>query len=148
MTEPLPAVAELLPHTGSAILVDELRAETADGVIAIARIGRAHALFAPQQHGVPSWVGIELMAQAIALHAGLLARRGSGRPRVGYLLGTRRYAPSVANFARGLELEIRAERSYLDDSGLGAYDCSIVSNGSALASATLTVFQTEEEVGR
>ncbi|MGH8377360.1 MAG: 3-hydroxylacyl-ACP dehydratase [Gammaproteobacteria bacterium] len=146
MTESLPAVTELLPHTGRAILIDELRAETAQGVIAAARISRGHAFFSPQQRGVPSWVGIELMAQAIALHAGLLARRGNGRPRVGYLLGTRRYAPSVASFPEGSELEIRVERSYLDDSGLGAYDCSIVSNGSALASATLTVFQTEEEV--
>lgn len=148
MTEPLPAVAELLPLTGSAILVDEILAETAHGVIAAAHISRAHPFFSAEQSGVPSWVGIELMAQTIGLHAGLEARRENLPPRVGYLLGTRRYAPVVPCFPRDAELEIRAERLYLDASGLGAYDCTIVSAGEVLVNATVTVFQTEGEASR
>ncbi len=147
MAEALPAVAELLPLAGSAILLDELRAETAHGVIAAARIGRSHLFFSVEQRGVPSWVGIELMAQTIGLHAGLVARRENRPPQVGYLLGTRRYAPETSWFPEGASLEIRVERLYLDDSGLGAYDCTIVSDGALLAHATITVFQTAAEVG-
>ena len=146
MAEALPTVAELLPLAGSSILLDELRAETAHGVIAAARIGRSHLFFSVEQRGVPSWVGIELMAQTIGLHAGLVARRENRPPQVGYLLGTRRYAPETPHFSDGAQLEIRAERLYLDASGLGAYDCTIVSNGSVLAHATITVFQTAAEV--
>ncbi len=144
----LPAVAELLPLSGSAILVDKILAETAEGVIAAARMLRAHPFFSAEQSGVPSWVGVELMAQTIGLHAGLAARRDNRPPRVGYLLGTRRYAPSVPYFSAGSLLEIHVERLYLDASGLGAYDCSIVSAGEVLVNATVTVFQTEGEVSR
>ena len=48
--------------------------------------------------GVPVWVGIELMAQAIAAHAGLGARREQKPPRAGMLLGTRRFEASAAYF--------------------------------------------------
>jgi predicted hotdog family 3-hydroxylacyl-ACP dehydratase len=92
-------------------------------------------------------VGIELMAQAISLHAGLLGLRESKSPRVGYLLGARSYVPTVACFPLGAELEVRAERLYLDASGLGAYDCTILDGKQVLANATITVFQTEEEIG-
>lgn len=144
----LPAVAELLPLSGSAILVDKILAETAEGVITAARMLRAHPFFSAEQSGVPSWVGIELMAQTIGLHAGLAARRENRPPRVGYLLGTRRYAPVVPCFPEGSLLEIHAERLYLDTSGLGAYECSIVSAGEVLVNATVTVFQTEGETSR
>lgn len=146
MIKTFPPVAELLPHAGRAILVDELRTETAHGVVAAARIRRTHPWFSAELCGVPNWVGIELMAQTIALHAGLVARRAHDRPRVGYLLGTRRYTAAVPSFAEGAELEIRVERLYLDDSGLGAYDCAITNDGARLASATLTVFQAKQEV--
>ncbi|MGH8378685.1 MAG: hotdog family protein, partial [Gammaproteobacteria bacterium] len=63
MAESFPAVSELLPLAGSAVLIDEVRTETEHGVIAAARISRAHRFFSTQQQGVPSWVGIELMAQ-------------------------------------------------------------------------------------
>ena len=148
MIETLPAVTELLPLAGSAILVDEILAETANGVIAGAHISSAHPFFSREHAGVPSWVGIELMAQTIGLHAGLMARRESRPPRVGYLLGTRHYAPAVPCFANGAVLEIRAEQLYQDASGLGAYNCTIASAGEVLVCATVSVFQTEGEVSR
>jgi len=139
-------VAELLPHAGRAILLDVLHSETPQGVIAAARISRSHPFFSAELNGVPSWVGIELMAQAIALHAGLLVRRENEAPRVGYLLGARSYIPTLACFPEGAELEVRAERVYLDDSGLGAYDCTILMGGEQVAKTTITVFHTGKEL--
>lgn len=148
MTEPLPSVTELLPLGDNAILVDEILAETEHGVVAAARISSAHPFFSIEQSGVPSWVGIELMAQTIGLHAGMEARREGRPPRIGYLLGTRRYAPVVPSFSEGVFLEIRAQRLYLDASGLGAYDCSIVSAGEVLVNSTVTVFQTDGDLSQ
>lgn len=145
MSGRLPPVAELLPHTGRAILLDELLEETAHGVVVAAHVTERHPFYSAECRGVPAWVGVELMAQAIAVHAGLIGRRDGHRPYVGYLLGTRRYHPAVTEFALGSRLHIAAERLYLEPSGLGAYDCSIESAGKILVKAPVTVFQTTEE---
>jgi predicted hotdog family 3-hydroxylacyl-ACP dehydratase len=141
------AIAQLLPHAGRAILLDELEAETAQGVIAVAHIQRSHPFFSAELNGVPSWVGIELMAQAIALHAGLLGRRGNEAPRAGYLLGARSYVPTLAYFPAGARLEVRAECVYVDASGLGAYDCSIHIGQEQVVKSAITVFHTEKAPG-
>lgn len=148
MNDRLPPVATLLPHSGRAVLLDELLAETAHGVVAAAHIDARHPYYSAESGGVPSWVGIELMAQAIAVHAGLIGRREGHAPYVGYLLGTRRYLPAVTAFPAGSRLSIAAERLYLEPSGIGAYDCSISDNGRLLIQASLTVFQTREETHR
>jgi predicted hotdog family 3-hydroxylacyl-ACP dehydratase len=148
MIEPLPAVTDLLPLAGKAILVDKILAETSHGVVAAAHISGTHPFFSAEHSGVPSWVGVELMAQTIGLHVGLVARRENRPPRVGYLLGTRHYAPAIACFPSGAELEIRAEQLYQDTSGLGAYNCTIVCAGEVVVNATITVFQSPGEESR
>lgn len=148
MAEAARAIAELLPHAGRAIFLDAITGETAHGVIATTRIRPSHPFFSTQLRGVPSWVGIELMAQTISLHAGLQVCREDQAPRAGYLLGARHYLSAIPSFREGLELEIRAERLYLDTSGLGAYDCTILIGTEVVATATITVFQTQQEVAR
>jgi predicted hotdog family 3-hydroxylacyl-ACP dehydratase len=135
-------VAELLPISGPAILLDKIVSENEKGVTTrVGEITSAHPYYSIELHGVPSWVGIEFMAQSIGLHAGLSARRENRPPRVGYLLGTRRYVPRVPVFEQGLELMISAEQLYSDVTGLGAYACTIEGSGRTLAAATIIVFQ-------
>jgi len=144
----LPPVAELLPHSGRAMLLDAVLEETPHGVVVSASVDRRHPYYSAECGGVPNWVGIELMAQAIAAHAGLLGLRDGHAPYVGYLLGTRRYRAEVTAFVPGKPLRIAVERLYLEPSGLGAYDCSITSEGRLLVQASVTVFQTNEEMHR
>ncbi|MHB1544779.1 MAG: ApeP family dehydratase [Gammaproteobacteria bacterium] len=134
-------ISELLPLSGRAILLNKILTEDAKGVTTLAYITKVHPFYSIELGGVPSWVGIELMAQTIGLHAGLVARRENRSPRVGYLLGTRRYIPAVLAFEEGMELEVSAEQLYSDASGLGAYDCAIASSGNVLVNATVIVFQ-------
>ena len=145
MSKPLPEITELLPHRGSAILVDKILAETAGGVITTVHIDRSHIFYSIEQSGVPSWVGIEFMAQTIGLHAGLSALRTNEPPRIGYLLGTRRYVPVVPCFPDGANLKISVDQLYWDVSGLGAYDCTIVSEGCLWAHSKIIVFQAGKE---
>ena len=109
------------------------------GIVARVRVP-AGGLFADAD-GVPSWVGIEYMAQAVAAWSGARARAGGGSPRIGYLLGSRRYEATVATFAIGAELQVSAQCELLGDNGLGMFDCRIAQDGRVLASGRLSVFE-------
>ena len=56
--------------------------------------------------GVPGWIGVEYMAQAVAAHAGAHARLAGNPPAIGFLLGTRSYECSVSQFSLGETLTV------------------------------------------
>ncbi|MGH8278861.1 MAG: hypothetical protein ACRETQ_04760 [Gammaproteobacteria bacterium] len=143
MNMEFPPVAELLPHRGRAVLIDSILENSAGRIRAGAQITGAHPLFVPGC-GVPSWAGIELMAQAIAAHAGLEGRRSKLPPRMGMLLGTRRYQMASAWFPEGARLEIVAEREFGESGGVGACACRILCHGQTLATATIIVIEISE----
>jgi len=137
----LPDIKTLVPHTGTMSLLDSLVAVDAETLSARVAIG-PDTLFCTGG-AVGAWVGVEYMAQAVAAHAGHQARQRGEPVRVGFLLGTRRYACAVPAFAVGSVLTIRVQRALQGDNGLGAYECRIEdgASGAELASATITVFQ-------
>lgn len=143
MNEVFPSAAELLPHQGRAVLIDEVLMDSENSIRVTARITREHPFFVTG-HGVPNWVGIELMAQAIAAHAGLSARRSQQPPRVGMLLGTRSYHTETLYFRDGALLEILAKQEYGDTGSIAACACTILCDGLMLAQATLIII----EIGR
>lgn len=141
MNYPLPT--QLLPHTDRAVLLDEIVHDTDDGVEAAALITAAHPFFVAG-HGVPVWVGIELMAQAIAAHAGLAGQRAGRGPRRGMLLGTRHYQGYVPWFAEGSRLSIHANREFGNNGSLAACECRIACAGDTLAEATIVIIEEED----
>jgi predicted hotdog family 3-hydroxylacyl-ACP dehydratase len=94
-----------------------------------------------EEGAMPCWIGIELMAQAIAAHVGLVARSHRRPPKAGVLLGTRQYRATQARFAAGRELMVSARLTYRDASGLGAYDSTISLNGAEVATASVNVYE-------
>lgn len=137
----LPAIRDVVPHSGEMVLLDRLLAVDDETLCAEVRI-ESSTLFC-EAHGVGSWVGIEYMAQAIAAHAGYLATIKGEPVKVGFLLGSRRYEASVPLFALGSVLHIHVLRAMQGDNGLGAFECRIEdsTSGTVLANATVTVFQ-------
>ena len=144
MSEVSPSAAELLPHQGRAVLIDTVLEDTEDSIRVSARVTAANPYFVPGL-GVPVWVGIELMAQAIAAHAGLGSRREQRPPRAGMLLGTRRFETGAAYFREGSELEICAQRDFGDDGGLAACACTILCGDEVLAKATIIIVEIGQE---
>ncbi|MFV0662585.1 hypothetical protein [Denitromonas sp.] len=140
---PFPPPAELLPHRPPNLLIDRVCDCTEDRVV-------AHATIAPGQWysnadgSMPAWIGIELMAQAIAAFVGLEGRRCGRPPKIGYLLGTRAYRCTRADFPAGIGIEIKADLVFRDDSGLGAFDCTLALDGQPIADATLKVYETPD----
>lgn len=136
-----PAPSQLLPHAGRAVWIDAVIDNTANGITASKTITSAHPCFVAGR-GVPAWAGIEIMAQAFAVHASLSHTDDThGTPRRGMLLGTRRYRSHVAWFAEGAELIIHAARSFGHDGGMAACDCRIECDGKIVAESTIIILE-------
>lgn len=121
-------LAELLPHAGNMILLDSIESWDEESIVALARVG-ADELFAGPDGSWPAWLGIELMAQAVAAYAGLRAKSSGGQVQLGFLLGTRKFDCNVAQFPADTLLRIQARRSLEDDNGMGVFECSMQAAG-------------------
>jgi predicted hotdog family 3-hydroxylacyl-ACP dehydratase len=134
-------ISELVPHSGQMVLLDRVVQSEGETLTAEVVIG-AHSLFCGAD-GVPSWVGVEYMAQAIAAHAGYGAKLRGETPQVGFLLGSRRYDAQVPLFGIGSRLQVHVQCELHGENGLGAFACRIEDgdSGALLAQATITVFQ-------
>jgi len=131
-------LAELLPHAGDMILLDELLACDDDRVHA--QLVVKPCLLSDADGHLPAFFGLELMAQSVAAWAGLRAKRAGMPVELGFLLGTRRYQCNVPYFPNGSELHIHGCCSLEDASGLGVFACTLT--GSSIhAEARLNVFR-------
>lgn len=140
---PLPPIEDILPHRGSMLLLD--RVIDADAENAWAEYTpRREAWYADPNGNMPAWIGIELMAQAVAAQVSLLKRREGLPLKLGALLGTRRYTSTCSVFLADTPLRIHAKMILCDATGLGAYECHIDSQGELLASASLKVFEPDD----
>ena len=81
-------ITELLPHEAPMIFIDGLI--SADDEYATAHVTLNKDHFAAVYGEVPSYVGIELMAQTVAAWAGYHERIAGRDVKVGFLLGARR----------------------------------------------------------
>ena len=135
-------IEQLVPHRGRMGMLASAFAGEGDRLRAELTISAADIFFDSQGpgSGVGAWVGIEYMAQAVAAWAGSQARREGRAPKIGFLLGSRRYQSSRSAFALGERLIIHVQREFQADNGLGQFDCRIEIAGETVASAHLTVF--------
>ncbi|NWD50940.1 ApeP family dehydratase [Pseudomonas gingeri] len=132
-------LAELLPHAGDMILIDQVLAFDEEQIHTRLTV-RPGGLFSRDDGSLPAWVGIELMAQSVAAYAGCRAR-GAGQPvELGFLLGTRKFECNVEHFPAGSELSIHAQRSLEDDNGMGVFECHLT-GPDIHATARLNVFR-------
>jgi predicted hotdog family 3-hydroxylacyl-ACP dehydratase len=132
-------VAELVPHAGDMILIDEVLAFGADH-IDTRLVVRPGGLFSEADGSLPASVGIELMAQSVAAFAGCHAREQGLPVELGFLLGTRNFSCNVDRFPAGSTLLIHANRSLQDDNGMCVFECRLEGSG-ILVEARLNVFQ-------
>jgi len=117
-------LAQVMPHQGHMLLLDELLDCNAEQVSCALTI-RRESLFCDGVNGVPGWVGIEYMAQTACAYAGALDVIAGSAPRICLLLGSRRYECDVPFFALGSRLRVVATLELLDDNDLAVFDCAI-----------------------
>jgi len=136
---PSRAMDAWVPHRGPLSLLDGVEHCDDLGIEARVRVP-VDGMFVGDD-GAPAWVGIEYMAQAVAAWSGARARAAGGAPKIGYLLGSRRYEAAVPVFPVGAELRVLAQCELMGDNGLGMFDCRIEHGGRVLASGRLSVFE-------
>jgi predicted hotdog family 3-hydroxylacyl-ACP dehydratase len=140
-TPAIAAIDTLLPHAAPMILLDRVLEVCAEELLAEVEI-RPDSLF-HSGTGVGAWVGIEYMAQAIAAWAGYHARERGEEVKIGFLLGSRRYACALPEFATGMRLGVSVKLLLQAENGLGSFDCAItdLQTQQELAQASVSVFQ-------
>jgi predicted hotdog family 3-hydroxylacyl-ACP dehydratase len=131
--------AQTLPHRPPMLLIDEILDYEAESVRCLVRITRDSLYCA--DGGVPAWVGLEYMAQAMGVYSGIELLQKGEAPRIGFLLGTRRYESAVPAFAIGAQLEVSARVTLWEEDNLYAFDCAIVESGRKLAWGEIKAFR-------
>ncbi len=135
-----PRLPSWLPHRPPALLLEGVAQAHAQGGTALARVDPG-AWYADADGAMPGWVGLELMAQAVAACRGRSLAEAGAPPRGGYLVGVREYRCQVPAFPAGAALEVRARLDLEDPGGLRRFRCEILMAGALLAGATLTLLE-------
>jgi predicted hotdog family 3-hydroxylacyl-ACP dehydratase len=132
------SLEEVMPHRRPSLLLDRIGAVSADS--AVVHVDIRPGIPFSDSRGIPTYVGLEYMAQACSVWAGLRARQAGEAPRVGFLLGTRDFGAEISYFPFGVSLEVVAEVEY-QDGDMGVFRCSIRIGGETLATAHISVYQ-------
>lgn len=144
-------LVDIMPHRGRMLLLDGLESYDAEnGVLKACFTVRAdNVFFDVSIGGLPSWISIELMAQASAACAGAydLAESPGQPPRPGLLLGSRKVAMPRAVYPLGESFTVTAAEAFHDDES-GAFECEIRdSSGELAASCVLTAYRPPDFIG-
>ena len=102
---------------------------------------RQPSIFANADGCIPAWLGIEYMAQAIAVFAGIRAKQNNQPIRLGFLLGSRKYNALCSHFEANSQLLVKVTRIYMDDDNLVLFDCTISDGENTLATADVKAIQ-------
>lgn len=121
------SIAQVLPHDGRMLLLEELLEHSDDGIVTAVTI-RPDTVLCDGAHGVPAWVGMEYMAQAACAYSGVFEVRAGHAPKIGLLLGTRHYRSHVGYFPIGARLIVSAQVVMRDDADLAVFQCRIVND--------------------
>tara|TARA_R110001583_G_scaffold195458_1_gene373856 strand:- start:28915 stop:29379 length:465 start_codon:yes stop_codon:yes gene_type:complete len=138
-----PPVATLVPHAAPMLLIDRILSANDDGMTAEVTIG-LDSLFYHHETGVPGYVGIEYIAQTVSAYSGWRARKTSPengeKPKIGYLLGTRKMTITSDGFQLGDRLEI-AILNIFEDGEMAVFDGTVCCNQQVIVSARVNVYQ-------
>lgn len=115
-----------IPHRAPMLLLDELVEVKDNGCVATLTI-REDLPFM-QDEGLPSWVGIEIMAQTISMYGGIQERTKGNTPKLGFLLGSKKFDMGQDFFAVGEQLRIEITLQFLNRHQIGMFDCAIVTD--------------------
>lgn len=130
-------------HRAPMLFLDRLTAIGPDFAECEWEVREDFALVVPG-HGVPSYAGIEYMAQCVAVHSGARAQLRGHEPPVGLLLGTRNYECSVPYFEVGGRFRTFCQEQVRDSQGMGSFRCRIAAQDTVIAEASLAVFETPD----
>ncbi|RCS57495.1 hypothetical protein DU000_08585 [Parvibium lacunae] len=117
--------------------------------IEIAAHVQEHAWYLNRAGEMPSWIALEMMAQAAAAYSGLerwLDGQTDQSSRVGMLLGTRELSLLKPTVAINSELRVIAHQTYRDSAGMGAIQGELWHGDAQIATALLKVYELPADI--
>lgn len=137
-------VSSLVPHSPPMVLIDAVLDYSDRHLTAAVDIRERSMFFDAALGGVPAWVGVEYMAQAISAWAGVQALQQGEPIRPGFLLGSRRLKLPEKVLNAGRRYTVMVEQLFRDDSGLASFDCRITHDGVLCVEARVNVFEVDD----
>lgn len=134
--------AEFVKHREPMLLLDTVVGCEEERTVCEWRVDPDDSFVEPGR-GVPAYVGVEFMAQCVAVHAGARARVVGLGPPLGFLLGTRHFMTSVTHFEVGETYRATCDELIRDASGMGSYECSVLHGNTIVATARIAVLEKE-----
>jgi len=133
------ALNDLVPHRAPMRFLDRMISVGETEAVAETFVRADNPLFVAGR-GLPAYAGLEMMAQAIAAIDGMKRKANGLPPKIGFLLGCRRYSVSCEVFEEGLCLRITANMVFTNGEMFN-FDCRIDDGeGRQFASASMNVY--------
>lgn len=134
----------LIPHTGDAVLLDEIRDAGHDDRLTATLLVRPGTAFSEPDGSLPGWIGVEILAQVAAAFVTLGGNQPAGPAQVGLLLGVRQYWCMLDRFPPGMQLDAEIVESMTDGHGIGVFDGTLTSGGKVVAEGILTACRLDD----
>lgn len=128
----------LIPQQGPMALLDRVARSSAEETVCTV-VPDPHGLFGDASSGVPAWLGLEYMAQCIAVHGSLQHREDSRGGDMGFLVGSRKLRFHCSELRGGEELRV-VVRPVHGTGGLMSFDCELRNGESCLAEGRVSVY--------
>jgi len=136
--------SQYLPHAGRMCLVDSILEVRKNSISCEVNITENNIFYEPAIGGIHSWVGIELMAQAIGIYANYQSNPAE-KPKIGFLISVRKFSTTLPYFKLYDKLTIIADNEY-SENGVGVFQGKILLNNQEVAKARLTVLEPNEKI--
>ncbi len=134
-------ISDLLPHDPPMVLLDRYVSSGEMELIAEVDIA-SDTMFCQQGKGVPAYVGVEYIAQAISAFNGLTDWKSGGKVRPGFLLGSRKVDLLTNYFPIGSTLTVVVQMSF-NDGEMVVFDGQIFQDDTLIVKARLNAYQPE-----
>lgn len=134
----------IIPHRGKMVLLSRVTAYNKKEYSLSAEydIGPDCLFYDPPLQGVPSWVGVECMAQGISALSGIISRDEGKEPRPGFILSISQLKLAVPLLRSGTVIQIQVQEDCRIN-GVFTYDCQI-SGPFFVGGAKLTVMEADD----
>lgn len=138
--QPTYNIDELLFHRKPMLLIKQVTRWDTHGLDVIVDPMDSSPFFT-QEGQLPSWVGIEYMAQAIGALSGIFSKQASQPIAMGFLLGTRKFSTHQSFFDLHKMLKVSVKELLRDETNLVLFDCTIYADDVLIAHAELKAIQ-------
>lgn len=127
-------------HRNPMLLLDRIVGLKPESAVCEWRVRESDEFLVPGS-GVPSYIGIEHMAQCIAVHGGACEHAQGFPPPRGLLLGTRHYRCEEPYFLLGNHYQVACKILISNPDGMCSFDCRIMSGKQFLVEARISILQ-------